>query len=140
MRFRSAPPCGASLVLTAFRRWVFLLETQKEPKRSPLLAIAREARLRGYSPLRTPKMWSSSKKAKKRRSAAFFFTLFHSSPIDPFGAKYQIFWLFVGGGVLDAPQVCVVTRSDIDAHFPWFVGRGLDPSMGTPYKQLHTSL
>ena len=70
----------------------------------------------------------------------FFFTLFHSSPIDPFGAKYQIFWLFVGGGVLDAPQVCVVTRSDIDAHFPWFVGRGLDPSMGAPYKQLTTSL
>ena len=45
-RFRSAPPCSASLVLTAFCLYVFLLETQKEPKRSPLLPIAREARLK----------------------------------------------------------------------------------------------
>ena len=40
-KLTSAPPCGASLVLTAYCRWVFLLETQKEPKRSPLLPIAR---------------------------------------------------------------------------------------------------
>ena len=39
--FRSAPPCGASLVLTAFCLYVFLLETQKEPKRYPPLPIAR---------------------------------------------------------------------------------------------------
>ena len=39
--FRSAPPCGASLVLTAYCRYVFLLGLQKEPKRSPLLPIAR---------------------------------------------------------------------------------------------------
>ena len=39
-----------------------------------------EPRLRGYSPLRTPKVWSSIKKAKKCRSAAFFLTLFRSSP------------------------------------------------------------
>ena len=31
----------------AFCREVFLLDTQKEPKRCPLLPIAREARLRG---------------------------------------------------------------------------------------------
>ena len=37
---------------------------------------------------------------------------------------------FVGGGVLDAPQVCVVNRFDIGAHSPRFVGRGLDPSTG----------
>ena len=39
-----------------------------------------QPRLRGYSPLRTPKLWSSSKKAKKCRSAAFFLTLFHRPP------------------------------------------------------------
>ena len=39
-----------------------------------------EPRLRGYSPLRTPKVWSSIKKAKKCRSAAFFLTLFRFSP------------------------------------------------------------
>ena len=38
--------------------------------------------------------------------------------------------LFVGGGVLDAPQVCVVNRFDIGAHSRRFVGRGLDPSTG----------
>ena len=34
---------------------VFLFDTKKEPKKCPLLPIAREARLRGCSPLRTPK-------------------------------------------------------------------------------------
>ena len=63
------------------------MDTQKEPKRCPLLPIAREARLRGYSPLRTPKGRSSAKKAKKRRSAALFLTLFYPSPFDPSGAK-----------------------------------------------------
>ena len=111
--------------LTVSGRWVFLLEPQKEPKKVPLLPIARGARPRGLrgceqgatvergetgeramfapagritaraglrsklaaivlaakrSPLRTPKLWSSSKKAKKCRSAAFFLTLFRSSP------------------------------------------------------------
>ena len=33
-------------LLTASGRWVFLLEPQKEPKRVPLLPIAREARLK----------------------------------------------------------------------------------------------
>ena len=67
--------------------YVFLLDTQKEPKRCPLLAIAREARLRGCSPLRTPKRRSRSQKAKPCRSAARFLTLFYFSPIDPSGAK-----------------------------------------------------
>ena len=75
------------LLIEGFFREVFLFDTKKEPKKCPLLPIAREARLRGYSPLRTPKGRSRSKKAKKRRSAAFFFTLFHFSPIDPSGAK-----------------------------------------------------
>ena len=72
---------------------VFLLDTQKEPKRCPLLAIARGARLRGYSPLRTPKRRSSSKKAKPCRSAARFLTLFCFSPSGPSGAKF----LYKGG-------------------------------------------
>ena len=63
------------------------MDTQKEPKRCPLLPTAREARLRGCSPLRTPKMWSKKQKAKTCRSAARFLTLFVSSPIDPSGAK-----------------------------------------------------
>ena len=73
--------------------YVFLLDTQKEPKRCPLLAIARGARLRGYSPLRTPKRRSSSKKAKLCRSAARFLTLFCFSPSGPSGAKF----LYKGG-------------------------------------------
>ena len=67
--------------------YVFLLDTQKDPKRCPLLAIAREARLRGCSPLRTPKRRSRSQKAKPCRSAARFLTLFYFSPIDPSGVK-----------------------------------------------------
>ena len=47
--FGVPPPCGASLVLTSYCFYVFLSETQKEPKRSPLLPIAREARLKSAS-------------------------------------------------------------------------------------------
>ena len=46
-RFRHRPPCGRLLELTSFCRQLFLLDTQKEPKRCPLLPIAREARLKG---------------------------------------------------------------------------------------------
>ena len=82
-----SPPCGDTLFMMGCFRQVFLFDTKKEPKKCPLLPIAREARLRGCSPLRTPKRRSRSKKAKKRRSAAFFLTLFHFSPIDPSGAE-----------------------------------------------------
>ena len=104
-------------------RQVFLFDTKKEPKKCPLLPIAREARLRGCSPLRTPIMWSEDGKAKKRRSAAFFLTLFRPLPFDPSGAKFHStthsvgadarhrpapgrcsFTETVGGGVLDAPE------------------------------------
>ena len=104
-------------------RQVFLFDTKKEPKKCPLLPIAREARLRGCSPLRTPIMWSEDGKAKKRRSAAFFLTLFRPLPFDPSGAKFYStthpvgadarhrpapgrcsFTETVGGGVLDAPE------------------------------------
>ena len=71
-------------------RQVFLFDTKKEPKKCPLLPIAREARLRGCSPLRTPIMWSEDGKAKKRRSAAFFLTLFRPLPFDPSGAKCNL--------------------------------------------------
>ena len=46
-RWRGPPPCGGPLFLMGHFRQVFLLEPQKEPKRVPLLPIAREARLRG---------------------------------------------------------------------------------------------
>ena len=78
---------AAGPFIMAYCLSVFLLETQKEPKRSPLLPIAREARPRGYSPLGTPKMWSRNKKAKPCRSAARFLTLFCFSPSGPSGAK-----------------------------------------------------
>ena len=79
---------AVSPLITSFLRQSFLFgHPKRKRKKCPLLPIAREARLRGCSPLRTPKMWSRSKKAKKRRSAAFFFTLFHFSPFDPSGAK-----------------------------------------------------
>ncbi len=51
--------------------------TARAGLRSKLAAIVLAAK---RSPLRTPKVWSSSKKAKKCRSAAFFLTLFRSSP------------------------------------------------------------
>ena len=51
--------------------------TARAGLRSKLAAIVLAAK---RSPLRTPKLWSSSKKAKKCRSAAFFLTLFRSSP------------------------------------------------------------
>ena len=79
----------------AYCLYVFLLETQKEPKRSPLLPIAREARPRGCSPLGTPKLWSRIKKAKPCRSAARFLTLFCFSPSGPSGANFmevEEFW------------------------------------------------
>ena len=37
---------------------------------------------------------------------------------------------FVGGGVLDAPQVWVVERLDFGGCLCWFVGRGFNPSTG----------
>ena len=44
---RLPPPCGGALGLTSFFREVFLFDTKKEPKKCPLLPIAREARLKG---------------------------------------------------------------------------------------------
>ena len=38
--------------------------------------------------------------------------------------------MFVGGGVLDAPQVYAAAIWDFDGRLCWFVGRGLDPSTG----------
>ena len=75
------------LLIEGFFREVFLFDTKKEPKKCPLLPKAREARLRGCSPLRTPKRRSRNEKAKTCRSAARFLTLFRPSPIDPSGAK-----------------------------------------------------
>ena len=73
--------------LMGFFREVFLFDTKKEPKKCPLLPIAREARPRGCSPLGTPIMWSENAKAKKCRSAAFFLTPLRPLPIDPSGVK-----------------------------------------------------
>ena len=61
--------------------------TARAGLRSKLAAIVLAAK---RSPLRTPKRRVRGKNPKKRRSAAFFFTLFHFSPIDPFGAEIPL--------------------------------------------------
>ena len=65
--------------------------------------IATQPRLRGYSPLGTPKRWSAGKKAKNCRSAAIFLTLFHRLPYCPLRGRNLTFGAFVGGGVPDTP-------------------------------------
>ena len=62
---------------------MFLFDTKKEPKKCPLLPIAREARPRGCSPLGTPKRRVREKNPKKCRSAAFFLTDFFLFPHCP---------------------------------------------------------
>ena len=59
------PPCGGALGGMAFCREVFLLDTQKEPKRCPLLPIAREARPRGPAPWEPQRGGRRSKKLKR---------------------------------------------------------------------------
>ena len=86
MRCRLPPPCGGALEFNGQPPFFLLFCDQKRSRKVPLLP-RRGARLRGYSPLRTPRRRSSAKKAKKRRSAALFLTLFRPSPFYPFGAK-----------------------------------------------------
>ena len=90
---------------------MFLLDTQKEPKRCPLLPIAREARPRGCSPLGTPKMWSTGPKAKKCRSAAFFLTLLPRSPYCPLRGQLYSTTHSVGADARHrpAPGSCLFT-------------------------------
>ena len=57
--------------LTASGRWVFLLEPQKEPKKVPLLPIAREARPRGPAPLE-PQRGGSEEKILKNAGVLHF--------------------------------------------------------------------
>ena len=79
---------------TASCLYVFLLGTQKEPKRCPLLPNAREARLKGYSPLRIPKWGSAGTKAKKCRNDCIFLNAFvPSSGLAPLGPKYSVWVL-----------------------------------------------
>ena len=48
-----------------------------------------EPRLRGYSPLRTPKLWSKNPKAKKCRNDCIFLNAFVSfSTLTPSGPKF----------------------------------------------------
>ena len=60
---------------------------RRHPAKRARSCATRNPRLRGCSPLRTPKMWSENAKAKKCRSAAFFLTPLRPLPIDPSGAK-----------------------------------------------------
>ena len=90
---------------------------RRHPAKRARSCATRNPRLRGYSPLRTPKGWSKKQKAKTCRSAARFLTLFDSSPIDPFGANtlqwncsqflffVALFWQFVGADSISARGV-----------------------------------
>ena len=50
-----------------------------------------EPRLRGYSPLRTPKLWSKAPKAKKCRNDCIFLNAFGPfSILTPSGPKFSI--------------------------------------------------
>ena len=105
-----------------------------------------QPRLRGYSPLRTPKVWSKNPKAKKCRNDCIFLNAFGSfSRLTPSGPKI-LYTHTVGADACHRPAGADThLRGDasIAPYIPFTdgtVGRGLDPSMGTPYKQLHTSL
>ena len=116
--------------------------TARAGMRSKLAAIVLAAK---RSPLGTPKLWSKNPKAKKCRNDCIFLNAFGPfSILTPSGPKFLYTHTVgadarhrpanstlhplspsiacqktsVGGGVLDAPQVCVVTRLDINARFP----------------------
>ena len=94
-----------SPLITSFLRQSFLFgHPKRKRKKCPLLPIAREARLRGCSPLRTPKRRSKKQKAKTCRSAARFLTLFASSPFDPSGAKISSTTHSVGADACIGPH------------------------------------
>ena len=64
--------------------------------RGPLLATP-QPRLRGYSPLRTPKVWSKNPKAKKCRNDCIFLNAFVSfSRLTPSGPRFD-FWVICRG-------------------------------------------
>ena len=77
---------GHHLAVSSFyngRRPLCLLFCDQKSSRKVPLVPRRGARLRGCSPLRTPKRRSKDPKAKKCRSAAFFLTLLCPSPDWP---------------------------------------------------------
>ena len=101
---------------------------RRHPAKRARSCAARNPRLRGCSPLRTPKRWSENAKAKKCRSAAFFLTPLRPLPSAPSGAKSFSTTRSVGA---DARCCGVAQRSmpqwGIDPH-EWASSAGCRPS------------
>ena len=103
-RWRGPPPCGGPLFLMGHFRQVFLLEPQKEPKRVPLLPIAREARLKGAWVRALRERFASAPLRIQERTD---WPLPGANTLRLHGSRFLLFianfGLFVGGGVPDAP-------------------------------------
>ena len=103
-RWRGPPPCGGPLFLMGHFRQVFLLEPQKEPKRVPLLPIAREARLKGaWVRALRERFASAPLRIQERTDWPLPAANTLQWNCSQFLFLVAAFWQFVGGGVLDAP-------------------------------------
>ena len=111
---RLSPPCGGALGLASFFRQVFLLDTQKEPKKCPLLPIAREARLKGAWVRAAHERFASAPLRIQERT---HWPLPGANTLQLDGSQFLLFVVcfrsFVGGGVLDAPRDCAELRFSV---------------------------
>ena len=142
--FRPCLPCGRAFYNGILPSGLPFCDQKGSEKVS--LLRGSEPRLRGYSPLRTPKVWSKNPKAKKCRNDCIFLNAFGSfSRLTPSGPKI-LYTHTVGADACHRPAGADTHLRGDASIAPYIpvtdgtVGRGLDPSMGTPYKQLHTSL
>ena len=93
---------------------MFLLKPQKEPKRVPLLPIAREARLKGAWVRAAHERFASAPLRIQERT---HWPLPGANTLRWDDAKFLLFVaafrLFVGDGVLDVPWDCVWLRFSV---------------------------
>ena len=87
MRLLGPAYLAAGPFLMGGPRKVFLFDTKKEPKKCPLLPIAREARPRGPAPWEPQRGGREVKKLKNAGVLRFSSRYFTSLHIDPSGAK-----------------------------------------------------
>ena len=87
MRLLGPAYLAAGPFLMGGPRQVFLFDTKKEPKKCPLLPIAREARPRGPAPWEPQRGGREVKKLKNAGVLRFSSRFFTSLHIDPSGAK-----------------------------------------------------
>ena len=139
-RFRHRPPCGRLLELTSFCRQLFLLDTQKEPKRCPLLPIAREARLKGNGS-RVARAALRAVSLKNPRADGLAPTRGQHSTVGRFAISIICCSFLVvrrGRRPRRPGGFCVVAVWVVGWYLCWSVGRGLDPSLRSGgYVRLH---